>query len=409
MRLLPIIATGVLATRTLASSEDFERKVGDEIRLRPEKSEGIPFRHQVPEKGQRHAAENEDLKMDGWRRGFSELKGSAKPAFKRLEKRKGGGGGFSSGGFSSGGRSGGSSFFSGSKGSTLSSGGRSSGSSFFSGSRGSTLSSGSSYRGGSTRNGLVGFGAGALTGGALGWLAGTHHHDSSDQHNHHHTSTQPNSPCPPDCRCDNKHDSRLYFTLPPALSSQNNVTNITISVKTTWAMSYPSKLRNRLVKDVGLVSIPDPRERCGWHVVQDVWETGVHRGFVEYNVPNPNPNPNPNSITNNNNKPSYGMPSTTPFPPALQSQIVRVMQSTYPVTEIGLILGLAFGLFGLAALCCYGGLRRRRNRLEKKRAGKKGGYPFATQPQDGLYPSSMGYEGVPRPPPPVYSYPHSQY
>lgn len=372
MRFLPTIATLALATQALASSSDFEVNSGDEIRLQPERTEGIPYRHQVPEKGQRKFYENEDIKLDGWRRGFSELKQSEKPALKTFEKRKGGGGGFGGGrSFGGGGRGIGSSFTSGGKSGGIFSGGGRSG--------GSSSSPSGSRSGGLTSS----FGTGALTGGALGYLAGNHHGSSSSK-------TRSTPSCPQDCRCDNMDDKRLYFTVPSSLSQGSNMT---ISIKTKWHLSYDRKLKSRLEKEVGLLSIPDPRERCGWHSMQNVWKNAVHRGSVEYHIP---------KLTTTNKTPP-------PFPPPLQSQITTILETTYPTLEIGLILGFTLGLFLPFTIYCCNGIRRYKKAMKKRGNQKMDSVlPTSVQGQHGLYPPPVEYGQIQQPAP-TFSYPCGRY
>ncbi|RDI89072.1 hypothetical protein Vi05172_g1161 [Venturia inaequalis] len=291
MRLLSGITTLALATQALSSPSDFEIRPGDEVPLQPEGTEGIPFRHQVPEKGQRKPDENEDIKMDGWRRGFSELKKVEEPALKTFEKRKGGGGGGGGGG-----RSSGSSSSSGSK-----SGGTPSGAS----------SSNSGSRSGGSASSL---GTGALAGGAVGYMARSHDDDSSPSQN------QSTSPSPQNCHYDNTHDDRLYFTLPPQLPEGKNMT---VSVKTTWHLGYNEKLKGRLEKEAGLISTADPGKQCGWHTVQDVVKNTIHRGLIEFNVPENTTDTTITATATANNTTTTATSTSTPtFPPALQAKML---------------------------------------------------------------------------------------
>ncbi|TID25199.1 hypothetical protein E6O75_ATG04404 [Venturia nashicola] len=398
MHLLPTIATVALATQAIASP-DFEVNPNDEIRLQPEKTEGIHFHHQIPEKGQRHPYENEDIKMDGWRRGFSELKESKHPPLNTFEKRKGGGGGFGGGRSSGGGgRSFGSSISSGGKiGGFFRGSGRSGGSSASSGSRSSGASS--TYSGSRSGGGISNLGAGAAAGVAIGYMAGNHHHSSSSQ-------TKSIPPCPQDCRCDSMNTNRLYFTVPPSLSNDKNTT---ISIKTNWHLSYDQKLKTRLQKEAGLVSIPDPKEKCGWHVMQNIRKNAVHRGLVEFHIPTA-PTTN-KSVTPTTTTTTTNTPTTTPLkslPPPLQTKISSILKSTYPTQEISLILSFTLSIFFLAIFCCCRGITRCKT-VFKKRSNRRGksDLPMSVPVQRGGE-DGVGWYGQPQRAARVDSFPYGK-
>lgn len=309
MRLLSSFAALALVTQALALPSNFEVKPYDEVALKQNRPEAVKYHHQTQERGDvyYHRTQNG---IDGWHRRFV---GGDEITSSILEKRKGGGGGFSSRGKGSGGFFSGGSKNSGSKNSGYSSGSRSSSSS--SRSSGLASSTGVSFRG---------FGGGALLGLGLGFFAGSSFGSSYIE-------------CPAGCRCNSMDDFRLYFNTPPTHSANSSAV---ISIATQWHAGYQNKLRTRFEKEIGLISIPDPRYQCDWYQVMDVAKAAVHRGMVQIRARNGN-------ITH----------AQVDF--QLRGRILDILNTTYPTMEIGLILG--FTLFPgallvgyvLVCLCCF--------------------------------------------------------
>jgi hypothetical protein len=315
MRLLSTFAALGLATQTLTSPSNFEVKPGDEVALKPHNPEVVKYYHQTQNRGEGFNDRSTDFETgledeialkphnpeaakyyfqtQNRGEGYSRrLVGVEETPASTLEKRKGGGGGFGGargGGFSSGGRSGG-------------------------------FSSGSSSFGSPSR------GSGALLGVGLGSLAG------SSSRSYYYGGVYVDHYRPPGCRSgDEMDDFHLYFKPSDSTRHKSSV----ISVATQWHLSYKNKLRVRLEKEAGLISIQDPRFECGWAPVMDVAKAAVHRGKVEI-------------------RPADGDISHTTIDSELREQISNILHSTYPTLEIALICLLTIGPVSLCCLYCLG-------------------------------------------------------
>jgi hypothetical protein len=337
MRLLPTLTALALATQALAAaaSADSNIKTNDDVASKLETSQIVrdtrgdfpgPFGrldgyHGPRDHGPRVTALPTHIKgfpgpygrLDGWHGPSIEDKDTA-PS--RLKKRKGGGGGGRGGGLS-GGRSGG---FSGGRSSGFSGG--KSGGGFFSGSKGGSSSKGSFGKGAA---------AGAVGGAAGGYIVG-----STVGGSHHYYGYGPSYPygygsshydssvsCPAGCRCGNSmNDFRLYFKTPSTTPANSSAV---ISVATEWHINYQNKLRSRLEKEAGLITIPDPRHKCHWYGIMDISEALVHRGNV---------NLRPSKIQNG---------TSVDIDPKLEATIREILMTTYPGVEIGLILLFTLG------------------------------------------------------------------
>jgi len=121
-------------------------------------------------------------------------------------------------------------------------------------------------------------------------------------------------------------DFRLYFNTPPTHAANSSAV---ISVATPWHAGYQNKLRTRFEKEAGLISIPDPRYQCDWFQVMDVSKAAVHRGTVQ--------------IQSRDGNAAHAQVDFT-----LREKILNILNTTYPTTEIGLILGCV-----LACLSCF--------------------------------------------------------
>jgi hypothetical protein len=130
-----------------------------------------------------------------------------------------------------------------------------------------------------------------------------------------------------------------YFQIPGS--------SMVISVATNWVGSdvvqgYMTRLRKRLENEAGLISIPNPRQECGWTEVMDVFQYGIDRARVDVGTPN-------------------GDAANVEISLELLGTIEHILKDTYPIFELGIVLGSSLFFVTLVVVGIWWRKRKQRD------------------------------------------------